>query len=463
MRIVVLNGSPKGESSVTMQYVKYIQKHFPGHDYRFHHISNRIKKIEKETDLFDDIINDIGASDSIIWSTPVYTFFVPAQYMRFIELIRERKASRSFKNKSATVMTTSIHFYDHTAHRYMHAVCDDLEMDYIGYFSAEMDDLRNHKGRETLLQFAHHFFESAGRQRVQPKRFQPVIRNNDSFVSAPASKKIEVGNKKIVLLTDCRSQDNGIQEMIKRFSDSFTENISIINLRDMNIQGGCTGCIKCGYDNSCVYKDDFASFYRSQILSADMVVYAMRLAKRNISSKFKEFFDRRFFMNHVPELRGKQAGFLISGPLSQMPYVYDFCQGSIECQQANLAGIVCDESGNADEINNSIQSLADQMTGLSEIGYRQPQTFLGVGGAKIFRDDIWGKLRFVFQADYKYYKNNGMFNFPHTDFKTRFFNFVWMLLTKIPGIRKEFYKRIKTQMYKPHKKIVENCNVKSEK
>jgi hypothetical protein len=29
MKIVVLNGSPKGEDSITLQYVAYIQKHFP--------------------------------------------------------------------------------------------------------------------------------------------------------------------------------------------------------------------------------------------------------------------------------------------------------------------------------------------------------------------------------------------------------------------------------------------------
>jgi len=97
----------------------------------------------------------------------------------------------------------------------------------------------------------------------------------------------------------------------------------------------------------------------------------------------------------------------------------------------------------------------------SQNAYCQPQTFLGVGGAKIFRDDIWGKLRHVFQADYRYYKKTGAFNFPHRRYKSRLTNSVVMLLTKIPGFRKEFYSRIKTEMYKPHKNIVENCDVRS--
>ena len=150
----------------------------------------------------------------------------------------------------------------------------------------------------------------------------------------------------------------------------------------------------------------------------------------------------------------------MSGPLSQMPYLYDFCQGSMEWQQANLAGMVGDESCNSDEINISIQQMAEQVIHFSETAYCQPQTFLGVGGGKIFRDDIWGKLSFVFQADHRYYKKNGLFNFPHYNYKERFLNSIIRLLTRIPGFRKQFYGRIKTEMYKPHKKIVDNCELK---
>ncbi len=35
MKIVVLHGSPKGEVSVTMQYVRYLQHTFPRHEFIF--------------------------------------------------------------------------------------------------------------------------------------------------------------------------------------------------------------------------------------------------------------------------------------------------------------------------------------------------------------------------------------------------------------------------------------------
>ncbi len=48
MKIIVLNGSPKGKASVTMQYVNYIQKKFPQHELKILDIAKKIKWIEKD-------------------------------------------------------------------------------------------------------------------------------------------------------------------------------------------------------------------------------------------------------------------------------------------------------------------------------------------------------------------------------------------------------------------------------
>jgi len=48
MKIVVLNGSPKGDISVTMQYVHFIGRNFPEHELKIVNISSRIKAIEKD-------------------------------------------------------------------------------------------------------------------------------------------------------------------------------------------------------------------------------------------------------------------------------------------------------------------------------------------------------------------------------------------------------------------------------
>lgn len=455
MKIVVLNGSPKGKESITTQYVRFIRKHFPVHEYVFHSISARIKKIEKSEALFQEIVSDVDTADVVLWSTPVYTFFVPAQYMRFIELIHERERTAVFKRKPTAVITTSIHFYDHTAHRYMQAVCDDLDMNYLGFFSPEMDDILSAKGRNELLVFAGTMFDVIAAGYSSQAVYSPVPRRSFLFEPVQAEKKINRTGKNIVVVTDCADDDHNLKGMIQTFVDTFEDEVDVQNLRALAIDGGCTGCIQCGYDNTCMYKDNFRQFYTSTVMTADILFYAAALKHRNLSSTFKMFFDRRFFMNHVPELKNKQIGVLASGNIHAMPYMYDFFQGAFEWQAANLTGIVTDTSGDSAEISRAIQQLAEKTVLYANTGYRTPSTFLGVGAGKIFRDDIWGKLRFVFQADHAYYKRHGLYNFPHKKYKTRLFNLIMMTLNRIPAFRKEFYKRVRREMCKPHQKIVE--------
>ncbi len=82
---------------------------------------------------------------------------------------------------------------------------------------------------------------------------------------------------------------------------------------------------------------------------------------------------------------------------------------------------------------------------------------MGVAGRKIFRDDIWGRLRFPFVSDYRYYREHGLLAFPQkTDKKFRRINFLLTLLARIPQIRKKIYgTMIKTEMVKPLARALE--------
>ena len=133
MKILILNGSPKGKNSVTMQYVTYIENNFTENDYETINISQPINQIEKDEKKFNEIIDKIEESDAVIWALPVYVLLVPGQYKRFIELIFEKDKQSAFKDKYTAVITTSIHFYDNTANNYMRAVCEDLKMKYVDF------------------------------------------------------------------------------------------------------------------------------------------------------------------------------------------------------------------------------------------------------------------------------------------------------------------------------------------
>jgi hypothetical protein len=155
-------------------------------------------------------------------------------------------------------------------------------------------------------------------------------------------------------------------------------------------------------------------------------------------------------------LTGKQVGFIISGPLRQIPNLRQILEAYTEWQQANLVDIVTDEEEDSQVLDSQLQHLAERFIDLAEKNYIKPKTFLGVGGMKIFRDDVWGKLRFPFQADHQFYKNHGFYDFPQKDYKNRMIVTLLMLLTKIPFMRKEIYrKRMREEMVKPLQRVVQ--------
>jgi len=125
VRIAVLNGSPKGATSVTMQYVQYIRKMFPQHELTTVDVALRRKKLEQNEGAFQEVIEQVRAADGVLWAFPLYILLVHANYKRFIELIWERGAEDAFGGKYAASLSTSIHYFDHTAHNYVQAICDD--------------------------------------------------------------------------------------------------------------------------------------------------------------------------------------------------------------------------------------------------------------------------------------------------------------------------------------------------
>jgi NAD(P)H-dependent FMN reductase len=196
MKILVLNGSPKGESSITLQYVRFIQKQFPQHEMRVFHVSQLINKLERDKAAFQEIINEVRSSDGVLWAFGVFVLAVPSQYMRFIELISERGVEDTFRNKYTAVLSTSIHFFDHTAHNYMRAVCEDMNMNYAEALSLDIIDMMKESERRNLTIFAENFFEAIERKASTSKLFKPLIFSDFIYSPTLPKRKVEIKEKK---------------------------------------------------------------------------------------------------------------------------------------------------------------------------------------------------------------------------------------------------------------------------
>ena len=443
MKITILNGSPKGERSITLQYAYFIQKKFPEHEMKVFHVAQQIKKLERDEETFRGIIDEVRESDGILWSFGLFVLAVPSQYMRFIELVSERGVEDAFKGKYAAVLTTSIHFFDHTAHNYMRAVCEDLNMKYAEKLSLDIIDMMKENERRNLTIFAENFFDAIERKQSTSKLFKPLAFSNFMYSPRVARNTVDTQKRKIVVLTDSYDNATNLGKMIDRFRQSFSDDIEVIDLNSIDMRSGCMGCMQCGYDNTCIQKDGFMEFYNNWVRTADIIVFAGTVSGRYLSSTWKMFYDRAFFWNHTPSLVDKQIGYIISGPLSQVPNLIQILEASSTTRQdANHVDIITDECEDSIELDAILQSFAENLVKYSVRGYVRTQDFLAVGGQKIFRDEMWGRLRMIWQADHRYYKKHGKYNFPQKDLKMWVFNPVILSLSKIPKFRKVYYNNI---------------------
>ena len=448
MKICVLNGSPKGADSVTMQYVKFLTLAYPGHTFIVENIGQRIGVIEAKEEEFRKVIASVSSADAVLFATPVYYLLVPSQFKRFFELVFSHNAAPDFLGKTAASLTTSIHFFDHTANEYLHAVAEDLGMRWAGSFMAKMDDLLMTKNQEDLVLFGADFLETAFKKPAIQRMYPPVRAPQYPYHPAGIPMPLETGDSQVVIVTDAAAGSN-LEKMVTRFSSCFGRSASVVPLEVAKMKGGCLGCCRCAFENRCVYEDGFAEFWKNDVLAADIIVFAVTVKDRSFSAAFKQALDRSFFLGHVPQMAGKQVAFLFQGPYASCETLRQVVSAYPAVQRANLAGVVTDEDENSFAIDERIDALALRCLRLSHSGYVAPSGFPAVAGHKVFRDEIWATMRAIFRADDAYYRAHGLYDFPQHDYLHRIRTSFLSLVMVLPQARTCAKAEMKEHMIKP--------------
>jgi len=457
MKILVLHGSPKGEESVTMQYSKFLMKKFPEHEWAVENIGSMINVIEKDAARFDALIDSVREADFIIWSFPVYVLLVPYQIKRFIELVYERNSVDAFKGKYAAAIMTSIHYQDHIAKNYIHAVSEDLGMNYCASFTPEMNDLMKEKIRKGIVTFAKNIFSDCELKNPVSRAFNTLKHNTFVYNYTDAQNPASETNARVRIIYDSTG-NNSVKEAASQITARFSNAVAG-DLAEVNIKGGCLGCLRCGLKSECVYDgtDDYLAFHQKMILDADIVFFIGEIRDRYLSSRFKMFFDRSFYRNHMPSLSGKQTAWVVLGELSAIPNIRQFIEAYSEVSQANIAGIVSSELNDPQAFSKDIDLLVKRAAFFHKEKFLAPDTFLGNGGRRIFRDEIWGFMRVIFSADYKFYKKNKMFDFPTKKLINKTVIPFAARLMRIPALRNGMNKNLKKGMIAGLSKIVKEA------
>lgn len=446
MNILVLNGSPKGEYSVTLQTVNYLMKIYPDHNFEVLHVGHRIKALERD---FGDAEKALKNADVLLFSYPVYTFIAPYQLHRFIEIIKEKGID--IKGKFATQLSTSKHFYDVTAHRYIQDNCADMGLKYIRGLSADMDDILTEKGQKEARNFFNFVLFS-----VKNNIFEKA-----SVVNTPA-KKIAVTvpednttDKKgdVVVLTNCTEDDIQLKNMIARFRAVTPRKTRVINIGEYGFKGGCLGCLSCATTGKCVYKDGFDDFLRGSIQTAESIIIAFSIKDHSMGASFKLYDDRQFCNGHRTVTMGMPMGYLISGNYSEEFNLQMIVEGRAQVGSNFLAGVATDEASPDSEID----KLAATLEYALENSYVPPQNFYGIGGAKIFRDLIW-LMQGMMKADHKFYKAHGQYDFPQKKRGTMIAMYLVGALASSPKIKAKMGNMMNEGMLMPYKKMLDNID-----
>lgn len=447
MKIAVINGSPKGKYSITLQTVRYLERKFSEHEFCVLNAGLQIKALEKDFTKAKDLLE---GSDAVLFSYPVYTFFAPSQLHRFIELMKSN--SVDVKEKYATQISTSKHFYDITAHKYIEENALDMGMRYIRGLSADMEDLLEEKGRNDAEKFFERFLWS-----VKEDVYVSQPEKASNYSQIPATVTAENTNKKndkdIIILTDETDPSSNLSKMIERFRNVFSYKTRVVNISEYPLAGGCLGCFRCAVSEKCVYKDNFDTFLRENIQTADAIVYAFKISDHSMGSRFKMYDDRNFCNGHRTVTVGMPVGYLVSGELSAENNLLSVIEARCETGGNFLSGVATDEK----DTDKQIDTLAKTLSFALETKHTAPANFWGVGGMKIFRDLIF-QMRGMMKADHKFYKKQGIYDFPQKNKGKAMLMYAVGALLSSEKILSKMGNKMNEGMIAPYKKVIDNAN-----
>ena len=444
MKILVLNGSPKGSNSITLQTSLYLQKRYPAHEFEILHVGSRIKSLEKD---FSPAAEAIEKADLLLFSYPVYTFIAPCQLHRFIELLKDARLDLS--GKFASQITTSKHFYDITAHQYIQDNCMDLGLKYIRGLSADMDDLLRKEGQAQACAFFDYLCWCMEKGFHEPFP-APVAPHIPVAVEIPVVENIpKVGD--VVIVTDCEPDNTQLDAMIRRFQAVFPRKTRIVNIREYPLKGGCLGCFNCAVSGKCIYTDNFDSYLRNEIQTADAIVYAFTIQDHSMGARFKMYDDRQFCNGHRTVTIGMPIGYLVSGKLSAEQNLRTILEARAQVGGNFLSGIATDEA----DANGGIDALADTLIYALEHRYVPPQNFYGIGGMKVFRDLIW-LMQGMMKADHKFYKAHGQYDFPQKQWPTMLKMYLVGALLSNEKLKAKMGNAMNEGMLAPYKKVLDS-------
>ncbi|NBK24488.1 MAG: iron-sulfur protein, partial [Spirochaetia bacterium] len=381
-KVVIVNASPKGEYSLTLQYARYLVTREPNIEWSIINVGQQLTDMEYDKAWFAESLVLLEQCEAIIWATPVYTMLVPWQLIRYFELVRQARKNSVFKDKYATSVMSCFHYFDNLAEQWLYGTCEDLGMHFMEGFSVDNIDLLKADFRSSMRFFMQEFHQATLNRTVMIRRSN-VLKDVSSPVFKPTLGDAATAKKKdirTVLLTDEQNSDSNLSAMIKVFLAAYPNEVEVVDINDFPYEGACQGCLKCELVGPCDRKDGFQDFYQNLVNTCDVLVHAMNIEGRYVKPIWKLFLDRTFSNGHRTSMMGKHTCYLVAGPLSQLFNVKEFLEGKDRVGKENSMGVISDECPDSAHLQALIEQLAVRLDRACRAKYQKGVNFLGVGG-----------------------------------------------------------------------------------
>lgn len=453
MDILIVNGSPSGQNSITLQTVFYLQKKYPGHTFTVLDAAQKIRQIQKD---FSESRAALESCDLILFCYPVYTFIATSQIHQFIRLMKEHNVDVA--GKPVSQITTSKHFYDITAHNYIKENCQDMGMKYIPGLSADMDDLLKPKGQKQATDWFGHMLWCIENGIFERPVARPQAKLVEKVTVPEADTDVRDSSDRkhlIVVLKDSTNTNSTLEAMIQRFQALVSTKgygTKVIDLGSYPFKGGCIGCFHCAPDGKCIFKDGFDTFLREEIQTGASIVFAFNILDHSMGPRFKMYDDRQFCNGHRTVTAGMPMGYLVTGNLDAEENLRMIIEGRGQVGGNYIAGVAT----NQDDPDREVDNLASNLVYALEKGFEQSSNFLGIGGMKIFRDLIY-LMQGMMRADHRFYKERGLYDdFPQKQKGTIMkMKLVGMLMNN-PRLMAKAGDKMNEGMVGPYRKVIDN-------
>ena len=448
LKICVLSGSPRGKYSTTLQTSLYLEKKLgqsENCEFQYFYVGNRISALEKDISPVKKLIEE---SDAVIFSYPVYTFLAPSQLHRFIAALK--KSDINVNGKFVTQITTSKHFYDVTAHKYIEENCFDLQMKVVHGLSADMEDLLKPEGQKNAEDFFKYFLYCV-RNDIYEKSLlvpaRPIAKYKTQFCNSENVKnENKSGEFETVIVADLSADDENLKNMIQDFQAIYPYKTRLVNIAEYKFIGGCLGCFNCASNGKCIYTDNFDVFLREKIQTASSIVLAFSIKDHSMGPRFKIYDDRQFCNGHRTVTSGMSFGYIVNGDYEVEKNLQTVIEARSEVGGNFLAGVGYDAE--------TIKLMACKMEYALQNKFILPRNFYGVGGMKIFRDLIY-LMRGLMKSDHEYYKKHGIYDFPQKQRGKMILMCFLGAMVRNPKIKAKMGNKMNEGMIAPYKKLLE--------